>query len=613
MNGYIRLLGAAITLALATFLIYLPVRHNDFLNWDDQSYVTANDHVRGGITARGIIWAFTESHSGNWHPLTWLSHMLDCQLFGLNSSAHHLVNAAFHAINAGLLLLLLNTLTGSLWRSAVVAAIFAFHPLRVESVAWVAERKDLLCGFFGLLTLIAYIRYANLINLASSSHSASSGTKLRKSKCFWYVTTLLLFVLGLMSKPMLVTWPFLMLILDWWPLRRMSDDSGSPKQRIVMKLVREKIPFFAFVILSCVITIWAQQKAGAVASIEQLPLSVRIQNAAIAYITYLEKFLWPTGLAAIQPHPIQLSLPKVALSVLLLGIITVTTWRLRKRQPIYIVGWLWFLGTLVPVIGIVQVGNQAWADRYTYLPLIGITAALIWLTADGLSRFHIHPTCTLGLSALPIGLLAWQTMSQLPIWKNDGILFRHTLQVHPRNPQALFGLGSYLIDHGAIETGRSYLKSAIEIEPKFTEAIGTLAASYDDQGDYEEAIHTYRSALAADPNNAAILNNLAWLLAACPDAKYRNGTEAVRLATRACNLTGYQKPLFIGTLAAAHAEAGAFDTAMATADHARHLAYALGLKSLGDRNHNLKILYSTGRGAHGQPPHSVFQTPQTQN
>ncbi|NOS72461.1 MAG: hypothetical protein HOP33_21380 [Verrucomicrobia bacterium] len=596
----------AVMLAVATLLLFLPARHFDFLNWDDLSYVAQNDYVKNGVTTEGIRWAFTESHSGNWHPLTWISHMIDCQLFGLKPMGHHATNILFHSVNAALLLLLLRKLTGSVWRSALVATVFAVHPLRVESVAWVSERKDVLSTFFGLLSLMAYAKYV--------SGMSQSAVRSPKSKV-WYGATLVLFVLGLMSKPMLVTWPFVLLLLDVWPLKRTTGNTSplpSPQSgegdgwQITGKawrgLVVEKIPFFALAAISCVVTFLAQKQGGAVASIELMSPMARIENAVVAYYKYLTLLVWPADLSPIYTHRQSWETGMVVIAMAVLAMISGTAWIFRKRWPFVITGWLWYLGTLVPVIGIIQVGAQAYADRYTYVPMIGLTTALIWLASALAERFRA-PRIVLAFASITIiAALAIRTTQQLPYWQNTETLFRRTLELNPNTPQALHGLGGHLMDMGQFEEGKLLLEKAIQLQPAYPEALGSLANRFDAKGDYEDAVKFYRAALAAQSDHPSILNNFAWLRASCTNVAFRDGDEAVRLATRACELTGYTKPLFIGTLAAAQAEAGDFQTAITTAERAAKLADSLQLQETVARNRELIELYRQGKAAHGGEP-----------
>ena len=654
----------AVALAAGTFLLFLPVRHNEFLNWDDLTYLANNDHVRGGLTWEGFKWAFTHSYSANWHPLTWLSHALDCQLYSLRPAGHHLTNAVFHSVNAALLFLLLRALTGFVWRSAFVAALFAVHPLHVESVAWVAERKDVLSTFFFLLTLMAYGHYTNRSSRREQSpisetdghkpdqqtgegvldcggkRSAPPLSKRTKSgdprmrsglppqpeslsrpagsaaNKKWYVLALACFALGLMSKPMLVTTPFVLLLLDFWPLKRISLVSMPTFRGAAPRLVMEKIPFFVLTLASCVVTFLAQRKSGAVASFEQLSLGTRLGNATVAYVEYLAKCFWPINLSPFYPHPERWDGLVVAAALGLLAAITIAAWFWRQRHPYLLMGWLWFLGTLVPVIGIVQVGSQAFADRYTYIPLIGVMVAVTWLVSDfelesTAARSGLRPPASaqarkagrarvLAVAAIIIvAALAWRTNAQLLYWRDTETLFKQALTLAPHSVQALYGLGTSLIDAGRIDEGLPLVKEAVRLQPRYPEALGTLANTLDGQGKYGEVLEFYEAALQAQPDHAGVLNNLAWFRATCPNAAFRNGTEAVRLAKQACELTSYGTPLFIGTLAAAQAEAGDFASAVATGERAAAVADGLRLQELATKNRELVDLYRQGKTAAG--------------
>ena len=410
----------AASLVLLTMAVFWPATGHDFVSYDDPDYVTANPHVQGGLTWAGVEWAFCNTQQAvYWAPLTWLSHMLACQFFGLNAWGHHLINVVLHAANTGLVFLLFRRMTGSTWRSAILAALFGLHPLRVESVAWVTERKDVLSGFFGLLCLWAYVRYAETSNQWSVNSDQSSAPRnttraaapsLRfEVRCFppsfWYWTAVVLFALGLMSKPMLVTWPFVLLLLDYWPLGRFAvhspqstvhsreaDGGGQTGDRerqyygpritselhILNRLLLEKLPFFALALAASVVTFEVQQRGGALEPVQYLALGARVGNALISYCRYLEKLFWPANLAVFYPHPGQWPLVKVLLAGgLLLGISGLLFIK-RRRYPFLLVGWLWFVGTLVPVIGLIQSSSQAMADRFTYLPSLGVLMLAIW-------------------------------------------------------------------------------------------------------------------------------------------------------------------------------------------------------------------------------------------
>jgi hypothetical protein len=355
-----QLAGICAALALVTFALYLPVVHHEFVNYDDHEYITENVHVNCGVTWPGIVWAFENKHAGNWHPLTWISHMLDCQWFGLNPAGHHLMNVLFHVVNTLLLFLLLNQITGAVWRSAIVAALFAWHPLHVESVAWAAERKDVLSTFFWLLTLIAYARFV------------------KKPGVIIYSLALLCFAGGLLSKAMVVTLPFVLLLLDYWPFNRLTPASAG-------KLCVEKIPFLVLAIAGSVVTFVVQKTSGAFWSSENLPPFDRVTNALIAYLRYISKTLCPTNLALIYPHPHHWpAILVIGAALTLLAWSGLFLWR-AKSQPYLIVGWCWFLGTLVPAIGIVQVGVQSIADRYMYIPGIGLFIVIVWGINDFLN------------------------------------------------------------------------------------------------------------------------------------------------------------------------------------------------------------------------------------
>ena len=454
------ILGIAIT--LLTLALYWRVQGHGFLHYDDYQYVVDNPHVRHGLTRQGVLWALTSGYASNWHPLTWLSHMLDCELYGLNPQGHHLNNLLLHIANALLLFRLLLRMTGALWRSAFVAALFALHPLHVESVAWVAERKDVLSTLFWMLTLGAYLRY----------RERPTGTR--------YLATLFLFALGLAAKPMLVTLPFVLLLLDCWPLGRM------PSPRSLLPLVREKAPFFVLAALSSVITFWVQSHWGAV--VLSIPLKERLANALVSYVGYGAKMLWPVNLACFYPHPLDgLPLWQAAGALLLLAGVTVAVVRAGRRLPYLAVGWLWYLGTLVPVIGLVQVGAQAMADRYTYVPLIGLFVMLSWGAGSLAAKGPLPKIATAALSAALLAALLPLTWSQISHWKDSETLFAHALEVTDRNLLAHNNLGNALARQGRLEEAEFHLVEALRLRPDYAAAQNNLGILRLRQGRFEEA------------------------------------------------------------------------------------------------------------------------------
>jgi hypothetical protein len=565
---------------------YFPVTFSDFINYDDPEYITNNYYVQQGLQWSAIRWAFTAGYASNWHPLTWISHMLDCQLFGMNPHAHHSVNLAFHILNAVLLLLLLERMTGQMWRSAVVAGLFALHPLHVESVAWISERKDVLSAFFFMLTLGAYVRYVE----ESKVHSP-------QSKVF-YSLSLLAFACGLMSKPMLVTLPFLLLLIDFWPLARFSISDLKTRRTVWVRLVLEKVPFFILSIAASVVTFLVQRSGGAVQPFETLPFSLRAANAIVACVKYLAKSVWPADLAPFYPYPDHVSILQISLAVAAIAGLTALVLVLADKRPCVAVGWLWFLGSLVPVIGLVQVGGQSMADRYTYIPSIGLFIALVWGIRGRFPPSRdtaVWAGIASGIVLLGLGAL---TRVQAGYWKNSETLFRHALAVTGDNPVMQSYLGGVLVDEGKTTEGIVHLQEALRLNPAYAQAHGKLALAFDIQGRIPEALLEYHAALKWQPNLTEAQNNLAWLLATGPDPKFRNGAEAVTLAARACSLTDHHRAIYIGTLAAAYAEAGHFNDAVATAQEARAVALARGQKELANTNEKLESLYQSGRAYH---------------
>jgi len=548
-------LAAAVCLglALATLACYWPVNRHEFIGYDDHQYVLENPHVNTGLTWSGVVWAFTQSSSCNWHPLTWLSHMLDCQLYGPAAPGHLLTNLLFHILNSLLLFLLLKQLTGAGWRSAAVAALFAWHPLHVESVAWVSERKDVLSTFFFLLTLWAYARWAEskvhslqptLHNPQSAEHptrDTRDATRPRR----WYALTLLFFACGLMSKPMVVTLPCVLLLLDFWPLCRLKVPPQQPFSATIRTLwpfVREKLPFFALAAGSSAITFWAQQTGGAVMSMDGLPVHLRLANALLSYVRYLGKIFWPANLAVIYPyHPVPLS---VALSAALL-LFALSLWFLRRatRQPYLAVGWLWFLGTLMPVIGLVQVGGQAMADRYMYIPSIGLFVLLVWglhaLAETDIAERGSSLPATAGrfrwrmLGLLEAGALAAclvGTSAQLRYWQNSESLFLHAIEAAGGNFVAYDHLGTALLGMGKVNEAVRYLEMAARLEPQDAEAHYNLGTALFQQGRLDAAETQFAETVRLQPSFAAAQSN--WGIALRQQGKVSDAALHFLEATR---------------------------------------------------------------------------------
>ena len=773
----------AMLLVLMTIAAHWPATRCDFINYDDDLYVTSNARVQNGLTLENVKWAFINPVNSNWHPLTMMSHMLDCQMFNLKPWGHHLVNVLFHAFNAALVFLLLRQLSRASWRSLLVAALFAVHPLHVESVAWISERKDVLSGLFGLLSLIFYTRYAQSgwrVEGRGSNADRAVPSLVTRHPSLDYVAALLFFALGLMSKPMLVTWPFVMLLLDYWPLGRLrTTDYGLQTSRSLASLatrhtslIFEKLPFFALAAAASYVTFTVQQHAGVLVAGEALPFSARVENALISYWRYLGKLFWPTDLAVFYPHPGHWPLLLVLLAGgLMLGITTLFVVG-RRRYPFLLMGWLWFGGTLVPVIQLIQTGGHAMADRYAYIPSVGVLVLVVWGLYE-LTRHWRYQAIALSLlgCAVIVACLAL-SRQQLGYWLDSETLFRHALAVTQNNylahnnlgdaldrkgnsdeaikqfqeairlkpdfaeahynfgnvldrrgqtdeainqyqeairlkpeyakahnnlglsldrkgrteeaiaqyqeairlkpdfAEADNNLGIALLRKNQLDEAISQFRGAIHLKPDYAEALCNLGTALAARGQFDEAIKNYRQALQINPNSfetlnnlaialatkgqfdeaienyrraiqinstrpetfvhlgmaleqsgrsreavdsyraalklnpdlAGALNNLAWELATSRDDQLRNGAEAVRLAERACELTHYGQPLFVGTLAAAYAEAGRFPEAVTTAEKAEQLAMRSGLTAVAAKNRQLLELYRAGKSYHEPAP-----------
>ena len=519
-------LAVCSVLVLVTLAVFWQVKAHEFINYDDGLYITENTHVQAGLSIESLKWAFRTGHACNWHPVTWLSHMLDVQLLGLNPGRHHLVNVLFHIANALLLFLVLRRMTKALWPSAFVAALFALHPLHVESVAWVAERKDVLSTLFWLLTMGAYIFYVERPGYRR------------------YLPVLGFFALGLMSKPMLVTLPFVLLLLDYWPLGRLRpnmQDRGTPRNApspekpagkkrkaagpspqsivpvkehaappgqwsMIRPLLLEKVPLFVFSILSSAVTILTQERA--MQSLQKLPAAERIANALVSYGMYLEKTFWPRDLAVFYPRPDAYPLWQVLGAALLLLAATFLVIRYAKRFPYLGVGWLWYLGTLVPVIGLVQVGLQAMADRYSYVPLIGIFIMIAWGVPDCFQRWS-HRRIALGvLSGVAILSCIVVTWVQLQFWQDNVALYRHTLKVTTGNFITNNSLGAAFSAQGKNDDAITHFRAAVGIKPEYAEAWYNLGNAYEKSGQIAKAIEAYQQALRINPEYAEAWNNL---------------------------------------------------------------------------------------------------------
>ena len=549
MNQHVSRWICAALVVLAV-LPYLQTLRYGFVNFDDGAYVAENPLVQQGLTWSNVAWAFTTMSAGNWHPLTWLSHMLDCQIFGLRPGWHHLVNALLHGANTALLFVVLRAMTGMAWRSALVAALFAVHPLHIESVAWIAERKDVLSTFFGLWAIWAYARYVG----------APSWPRYGLVACF--------FALSLLSKPMLVTLPFALLLLDVWPLQRFWIESRAPIQNPKLgSLFLEKLPLLAMSAASSVVTFKAQHAAGAMAPIDVLLLSQRLANAIVAYVGYVKKAFWPVDLAVIYPLPDQESVTQTVLAILVIVGITIGVGMPIRKRPWLAVGWLWFLGTLVPVIGLVQVGAQSMADRYTYMPLIGVFIMIVWsLPAAAFATSNRgRVTASVAVVAVILMALAAVTFAQIQVWKNTTTLFDHAVKVTEGNFMAHNLLASAFGQQGDLVGARDQIEKALQIRPNYAGARYNLGMIMLHQRDFanaqeqfnlalqtsqqdpmiwnalgvaqvnlgriDEAISNYRHALERNPNYADAFANLGAALLA-----QRKYDEAIEMCERALRL-----------------------------------------------------------------------------
>jgi len=495
----------ALLICMGLIALVLAVFHqagnHGFLNYDDNVYVTDNPHVAGGITGRGVVWAFSSFHASNWHPVTWISHMADVHLFGMNPRGHHFTSVAVHALSTVVLFLLLFRLTGLLWQSSFVAALFSIHPMHVESIAWVAERKDVLSAFFCFLTLHVYAEFA------------------KKRKPALYILCLILFLLGLMSKPMLVTLPLVMLLLDYWPLNRFRKKEfgegggwNSPEGVLPWVLVKEKLPFLACAILSSIVTIFAQQSGGAIKGLDAVPFALRVENALISYVMYMGNMIWPDDLAVLYPIPSSFPFWQIIGSLILLLLLSVATVRARHRYPYLAMGWFWYLITLAPVIGIVQVGVQSMADRYSYIPSIGLFIMVAWGVTDavnGLRQRKVILAILAGGIIIAKSAVTWQ---QLGYWRDDISLYRRTLQVTTGNYVIHNNLGNALAKQWDLDGAIREFREAIRIKPNYAAAHYNLGMAFAIRGRLDEAIEELSAALRIDPDNVKASYNLGLVL-----------------------------------------------------------------------------------------------------
>jgi protein O-mannosyl-transferase len=524
----------AILLFLGTLAVYSPTLKNGFVNYDDPAYLTENPQVMQGLTLENVKWAFRSTAEANWHPLSWISHMLDVQWFGLRAEGHHAQSIFWHAVNVVLLFVLLAKVTGFVGRSAVVAGLFAVHPLNVEAVSWVAERKTVLCTFFFLLTLAAYGWYA------------------KRSGVGRYTLLAFLFAMSLMSKPTAITLPLALLLIDFWPLERFPGTSLS-------RLITEKMPLFLMSMASAAITIYAQRVGGAVGVMEALPLGMRVKNAIYSYFLYIEKAVYPSKLAVFYPHPEgTLGIWKVLASAVVLVVVTTLFWRLRRRRYL-VAGWGWFLVSLLPMVGIVQVGRQGWADRYAYIPLWGLFVIAVWLASEGAARISLSRT---GQGAIAIAVLlgyAAATYIQIGYWKNSYTLFSHAIQVTNGNSIAEGNLGSALMDMGRPDLAVPHLQRALQITPSMAIAHYNLGTLLHRANQLPEARQEYLLAVkyASDPQEAAQAhNNLGVLL-----NQLGEKDEALAEFTQAIAANPREQNSLIGR-GMIEFDAGRFDTAI---------------------------------------------------
>ncbi len=601
-------------IVVATLVAYEPIRHNYFVSYDDDLYIMKHPTVTGGITGDSIILAFTKLHAANWHPLTWLSHMLDYRLFGLNPTGHHLVSVAIHIVNALLLLWILKNITGTMWASAFVAAVFALHPLQVESVAWIAERKTVLSGLFWLLTMAAYIRYA------------------RRPGFSRYLVVLLVFGLCIMTKPIVITLPLVLLLLDYWPLDRIrwghlhdKKARSRPDQKSIGWLTAEKIPLLTISAILGVLTVIAQQSGGAISTLDKVPLDYRIANAFISYVKYIGKLVWPSDLAVFYP-PSHLNLlnTTTVICAFIFIVISAISIYIGRRKKYITVGWLWFVGVLVPMIGLVQVGDQAMANRYMYLPMLGLLIIIAMAGKDLIAKLPQLKTVAAITGAAAILSLLILTQMQVRHWRNSITLFEYALSVTEDNAITENSYACALFNEDRLDEAEKHFVNALRITPGFDTALIHLARIYLKEGRYNEAVSIYEELIKRNHKTAELYYNLAMAFGIQekyndsikyfnkslelnpndPDTHKQMGiillaagepNEAIGHAKRACELTGNKDAECLDALASGFAAAGRFAEAKATAEKALKLARETGQEDLAGEIENRIKLYEAGQ------------------
>ena len=578
LKVFICLLLAGITLA-----IYWPASHFSFVYYDDQLFLLRPE-VASGLNVYSIDWAIKGTVSADWQPIILFSFLLVHQFFGLNPGAEHLVNVFFHAANTVLLFLVLVQMTSATWRSGIVAAIFAWHPLRVESVAWIAERKDVLFTFFMLFSLWGYAFYAQ-----AKREKPVSGTPTKPSflsPIGYYNLSLAFFIASFLCKAMVVTLPFLFLLLDYWPLQRLNRSTIRP-------LISEKIRFFALSAFFCTLTFWTHKTHADIHSLQNFGVGMRVENAILSYVNYLGKFFWPANLAVLYPYPQSYDIVQVMLAALLLLAISVFCILQISRRPYLAVGWFWYLGAMLPVIGFVRFGDQAMADRFTYITLIGPSVSLIWLVWEWVRNSSLWKCLALSVTVVVLAACVVLTVRQLQFWRDTVTLFTHTIAVTPENGVAEYTLALGLEHERLLRQASVHYRIATTMRPDANHFVANFyfAELLANSGYYQEAEKRLEAALQIDPNSTGAMNNLAWTLATAPDANARDGARAVQWAERACELTHSQNPNYMTTLAAAYAEAGRFDDAVDMTQKAIALAEQYNNEQFYEANQELLPTY----------------------